>query len=79
MVDCEWVAADRYDDGSRTKSELARLVMLSCTVQRNNLRQALHIPTLNDPQTDLEEYQDAQVSVENARCARLKVSDRGQC
>ena len=77
LVDCEWVAADRYDDGSRTISELTKLIMAACGFERNNVRRTLHIP-LNDPETELGEYKDALGIVEDARCARLKLAEPGR-
>jgi hypothetical protein len=77
LVDCESAKADRYDDGSRTNSDLANLLMAACGVERNSVRQALHIP-LNDPETELGEYKDALGIVEDARCARLRHAEPGR-
>jgi hypothetical protein len=71
LVDCEWAKADRYDDGSRTVSDLANLVMAACGAERIKVRQALHIPLI-DPETELGEYKDALGIVEDARCGRLR-------
>ena len=51
--------------------------MAACGVERNSVRQALHIP-LNDPETELGEYKDALGIVEDARCARLKLAEPGR-
>jgi hypothetical protein len=70
VVDCEWKAADRYDDGRSTVSELAQRVMGLCAVELTNARLAFHV-SLNDPEIDLIEFKQAVESVENARKNRV--------
>jgi hypothetical protein len=72
-VDCEWKAANRYDDGSYTISELARRVMGVCAVERAKARSAFHLPS-NDPQIELDEFKQAVETVENARKARIRAN-----
>jgi hypothetical protein len=66
VVDCEWKAADRYDDGRSTVSELAQRIMGICAVELTKTRLAFHV-SLNDPEIDLIEFKQAVESVENAR------------
>jgi len=40
VVDCEWKAANRYDDGSHTVSELAQRIMSICSPERLKARMA---------------------------------------
>src|SRR5258707_4044036 len=63
VTDCEWKAADQYDDGRRTISELARQVMGVCSVERTKAEIAFGL--LNDPQVDSMEFEQAVNSVEN--------------
>jgi hypothetical protein len=70
VTDCEWKAANQYDDRSRTISELARQVMGVCSVERTNAEMAFGL--LNDPQIDSMEFEQAVNSVENARASRSR-------
>jgi len=70
VADCEWKAADQYDDGRRTISELARQVMGVCSVERTKAEIAFGL--LNDPQIDSMELEQAVNSVENARANRSR-------
>jgi hypothetical protein len=70
VTDCEWKAANQYDDGSRTISELARQVMGVCSVERTNAELAFGL--LNDPQIDSMEFEQAVNSVKSARASRSK-------
>jgi hypothetical protein len=66
VVDCEWKAADRYDNGRSTVSELVQRIMGICAVELTKTRLAFHV-SLNDPEIDLIEFKQAVESVENAR------------
>jgi hypothetical protein len=70
VIDCEWKAADQYDDGHRTISELAHQVMGVCSVERTKAEIAFGV--LNDPQIEAIELDQAVNAVENARGARAK-------
>jgi len=70
VIDCEWKAADQYDDGHRSISELAHQVMGVCSVERTEAGIAFGV--LNDPQVESIEFENAVKSVENARAARGK-------
>jgi hypothetical protein len=70
VTDCEWKAANQYDDGRRTISELARQVMGVCSVERTNAELAFGL--LNDPQVDSMEFEQALNSVESARANRSR-------
>jgi hypothetical protein len=72
-VDCQWKAANRYDDGSYTISELARRVMDLCATELTKQRLAAHLP-LNDPQYELDNFRQAVEVVESARKARSRIS-----
>jgi hypothetical protein len=43
VVDCEWKAANRYDNDSFTVSQVAEHVMGLCTVERYKVRRAFGI------------------------------------
>ncbi len=70
VVDCEWKAANQYDDGHRAISELAHQVMGVCSVERTKAEIAFGV--LNDPQIESIEFEQAVNAVENARSARAK-------
>jgi hypothetical protein len=38
LVDCEWKAAHRYDDGSRSVKQLAEQILGVCSVERFKVR-----------------------------------------
>lgn len=66
VTDCEWRAAERYDDGRYTVSALAQRIMLVCAVELTKARQAFHL-SLNDPEIDSIELKQAVKNVEKAR------------
>jgi hypothetical protein len=70
VTDCEWKAANQYDDGSCTISELARQVMGVCSGERTNAELAFDL--LNDPQIDSMEFEQAVNTLENARASRSR-------
>jgi hypothetical protein len=70
VVDCEWKAADQYDDGRRTISDLARQVMGVCSVERT--RAELAFGVLNDPEIESIEFEQAVNAIEGAKKSRGK-------
>jgi len=66
VVDCEWKAADRYDDGRSTVSELAQRVMGICAVELTKARLAFGL-SLNDPQIESDEFKQAVEIVEKRK------------
>src|SRR5438045_2872424 len=52
VVDCEWRAVNRFDDGSYTVSQLAQRVLGICAVELIQARRAFHL-SLHDPEIDL--------------------------
>ena len=71
VTDCEWRAADRYDDGRYTISELARQVMGVCAVELTKAALAFGFSP-NDPQIESDQFRQAVENVEAARNARAK-------
>jgi hypothetical protein len=69
VVDCEWKAANQYDDGRYTISELAQRVIAVCVVEFTKARLAFRFSP-NDPQIDSDEFKQAVENVENARKSR---------
>ena len=70
VVDCEWKAANRYDDGRSSVSELAQRVLGICAVELIKARQAFGFSQY-DPQLDLDEFKQAVENVESARKSRV--------
>jgi hypothetical protein len=68
-VDCKWKAANRYDDGHYTISELARRVMGICAVELIEERRAFGL-SLHDPKIELDEFKQTVEIVEAARKSR---------
>lgn len=71
VTDCEWKAADRYDDGRRPISELADQVMGLCAVELVKAAMAFGFSP-NDPQVQSDQLRQAIENVEAARRARAK-------
>jgi hypothetical protein len=71
VTDCEWQAADRYDDGRYTVSELAKRVMGVCAVELTKAALAFGLSP-NDPQVEFDQFRQAVENVESARKARAK-------
>ena len=71
VIDCEWKAANQYDDGRyKTIPELVHRVLEACAVELRDARLAFGIlPT--DSRIDADEFKDAVESIENARKRRL--------
>jgi hypothetical protein len=68
-VDCEWKAANRYDDGRYTIVELANRIMALCSVERLKARTAFHLPSYN-PELELDDFKEAVKIVEDVRKTR---------
>jgi hypothetical protein len=71
VTDCEWKAADQYDDGRYTVSELAQRVMGVCAVELTKAALAFGLSP-NDPQIESDQFKQAVENVESARKARMK-------
>ena|ERR1019366_2163436 len=71
VTDCEWKAADQYDDGRYTVSELAQRVMGVCAVELTKAALAFGLSP-NDPQIESDQFKQAVENVESARKARTK-------
>jgi hypothetical protein len=70
VVDCEWKAVSRYDDGNSTVSQLAQRVMGICAVERMKARKAFGLPS---NEVELGEYREAVENVEAARKANARI------
>lgn len=75
VVDCEWAAADRYDDRRTSIANLAARVMAICGPQRMQMRRTsgllLGLSPLQQSILDADEYQQAVQAVEDARKHRM--------
>ena len=71
VTDCEWKAADRYDDGRYTVSDLAQRVTGVCAVELTKAALAFGFSP-NDPQIEADQFKQAVENVESARKARRK-------
>ncbi len=58
LTDCEWKAANLYDDGRYTIAELARRIMGVCAVELTQAEMAFHL-SLNDPDIKADELNQA--------------------
>jgi hypothetical protein len=72
VVDCEQKAADRYDDGRSTISELAQRIISICAVELTKARLALNL-SLHDPQIQLDELKHTAEIVGEARKSRARI------
>jgi hypothetical protein len=69
-IDCEWKAADQYDDNRyKTLSELAQRIMDVCAVELRDARSASG-RSPNDTRVDQDQFNDAIKNIENARYRR---------
>jgi hypothetical protein len=67
VIDCEWKAADRYDDNRyKTFSELVQQVMDACAAELSEARSASDRPP-DDKRIDKDEFNQAAEIIENAR------------
>lgn len=71
VVDCEWAAANKFDDGRYSVAELAQRVIGTCTLERYAARRAVGFSPL-DQTLDADEFRQAVDNVEGARKARPK-------
>jgi hypothetical protein len=69
VVNCEWKAANRYDNGSYTVSQLAERVTGVCSVERIKHHQLYHL-SIDDPEVELNDFKQATALVEEARKER---------
>ena len=71
VLDCEWKAANQYDDGRyKTIPELVHRVLEACAVELRDARLAFGILPTNS-RIDADEFKDAVESIENARKRKL--------
>jgi hypothetical protein len=73
VVDCEWKAARRYDDGHYTVSALAERVMGICAVELMEERRAYGLSPFHNPEIELDEFKQAVEIVENVRKTRRRM------
>src|SRR6266566_5008817 len=66
VTNCEWKAADQYDDGRYTVSELAQRVMGVCAVELTKAALAFGLSP-NDPQIESDEFKQAVEIVEKRK------------
>jgi hypothetical protein len=71
VVDCEWKAVARFDDGQKPIAQLAEQVMGVCTVERIKAKRAFGLSP-HDPDLESDDFKQAVGIVENARKAALK-------
>jgi hypothetical protein len=70
VIDCEWKAADQYDDNRyKTFSELAQRVMEVCAVELRDARSTSG-PPVDDTRIDKDEFNQAIEIIGNARKRR---------
>jgi hypothetical protein len=73
VADCEWAAADKFDDGHSSLAALAQRVIAICTRDRLAMRRAAGFSAM-DPTLDADELRQAMENVEAARKHR-KISN----
>ena len=71
VTDCEWKAANQYDDGCYTVGDLAKQVMGVCAVELTKAALAFGFSP-NDPGIQADQFSQAVENVEAARKARTK-------
>jgi hypothetical protein len=70
VVDCEWKAVDRFDNGQPI-SDLAQQVMGVCTVERIKAKWAFGLSP-KDPDLEADDFKQAVTIVESSRKANSK-------
>jgi len=65
LIDCEWKAAARYDDGKQSVAALAERIMGICGPEI--IRSRLAFLPIHDPSLDLDEFKHVVKIVEDAR------------
>lgn len=71
VTDCEWKAANQYDNARYTVSELAQQVTDVCAVELTKAALAFGLSP-NDPQVESDQFRQAIENVDAARRARTK-------
>jgi hypothetical protein len=71
VTDCEWKAANQYDNGHYSVSELAQRVMGVCAVELTKAALAFGLSP-NDPQVQSDQFRQAVENVDAARKARAR-------
>lgn len=71
VVDCEWQAVGRFDDGRTPIAQLAERIIGVCTVERIKAKRAFGLSP-NDPQLESDDFKQAVGIVESARKAAPK-------
>jgi hypothetical protein len=70
VIDCEWAAAARYDDGHSSVAALAERIVGICGPEILKSERAFHVSP-NDPDIKMDEFKQAVRAVENARKSRV--------
>ena len=70
VVDCEWKAVERYDDGHYAVSALARRIMGICADEISKARLASNLSP-SDPEIEKEEFKQAAEIVDQTRKKRV--------
>ena len=71
VVDCEWQAVSRFDDGRTPIAQLAERIMGVCTVERIKAKLAFGLSP-KDPDLEADDFKQAVEIVESARKAKSK-------
>ena len=69
VVDCEWKAANRYDDGTYTITQVTERILGICILERDRYHQLFHLSSY-DPEIELNDFKEATGIVERARKQR---------
>jgi len=71
VIDCEWQAVSRFDDGRVPIAQLAAQIMGVCIVERIKAKRAFGLSP-NDPDLEADDFKQAVGIVESARKAAPK-------
>jgi hypothetical protein len=71
VVDCEWHAVSRFDDGQTPIAQLAQRIMGICSVERIKAKLAFGFSP-NDPELEAGDFKQAVGIVEEVRKANSK-------
>ena len=71
VVDCEWQAVSRFDDGRTPIAQFAERIMGICTVERIKVKLAFGLSP-KDPDLEADDFKQAVEIVESARKAKSK-------
>jgi hypothetical protein len=69
VVDCEWKAANRYDDGTYTIAQVTERILGICILERDRYHRLFHLSSY-DPEIELNDVKEATGIVESARKQR---------